>query len=279
MKEATEAQQEDLAEEAINTNIDAIEKQIEILSSPSKLGLDKNKFNECLEKWDSIFCGPTTWKEITRIDLFVGIANCLCDYVYLQKFLSRGIKNLNSPHCISLENEIPKEEISIETIADLIKVIENEEFDLERFQIKLLRLGNLLLKLSYCVLTVEGIALPKLLHSINEKNKIAIKETAYNERKRSSKIAVDARYALIREFKLKAAAVARQQWEEGSVLTHDKMVKFLIKDYVDESGKHPFETLPDGKNSQPENVLRDVVKNVAKEMNRLDLIRGIKKNK
>jgi hypothetical protein len=99
------------------------------------------------------------------------------------------------------------------------------------------------------------------------------------ERKKVSKSAADARYSLIREFKHKAAVVARCKWEEGSELTHDKMVKFLIEEYKDSNGKYPFISLPDAKKSQPENVLRDVVKNVAKEMNRPDLIRGNKKMK
>jgi len=99
------------------------------------------------------------------------------------------------------------------------------------------------------------------------------------ERKKGSKAAADARYFLIREFKEKAAAIAKQQWENGSTLKHDKMVKFLTEEYVDSSGKHPFICLPDGKQSQPENVLRCVVKAVAKEMNRPDLICGIKKDK
>lgn len=98
-----------------------------------------------------------------------------------------------------------------------------------------------------------------------------------NVKQRSSKIAHDARYAQLREFKEKAAKIARQLWETGLKLSHDKMAKHLIENYQDETGKHPFMHLPNS-NEAPDKVLLEVVKDVAKKIKRPDLISGQKKS-
>ena len=102
-----------------------------------------------------------------------------------------------------------------------------------------------------------------------------IAKTAIRE---SSENAHNARYAPLREFKENAASVAKRAWEGGSNLFHHQMVKYLVEEYQDENGKHPFTQLPDKNKSTPEKVLLKTLKEVAKEINRPDLISGQKKS-
>jgi hypothetical protein len=103
-----------------------------------------------------------------------------------------------------------------------------------------------------------------------------------------SKKATNARYENLREFKEKAANVAKIEWENGSILLHNKMAQFLENEYKDENGKHPFMYLPPFKDRRTGNMIKDappnkvllqITKRVAKEMNRPDLISGQKKSK
>lgn len=87
-----------------------------------------------------------------------------------------------------------------------------------------------------------------------------------------SKKATDARYGKQRELLARAANVAKKLWEGGERLLHHEMKKYLIEEYQDDAGKYPFLNLP-------EKSLLKTVKQVAKEMNRPDLISGQKKSK
>ena len=269
---------EDPIVSAVNDSVGASLKLIEKLGSGTTLKLDKAMLQESIEAWDSIYNGPSTINEMSRIDLFVGAATCLKEYVYLQEYLKKAQQTNVKTDLETLGADKAKIH-EVNSVADLINAIENETFDIESFKCKFLRLGNLLQRLSICILTIEGIALPKYLMKKMKENQIAISLAEKNQRKRSSEVAIDAKYSKSRVFKDQAATVAKQQWEQGSTLTHDKMVKFLTEEYEDSSGKHPFTTLPDKKKSPPENVLREVLKGVAKEMNRPELIRGNKKMK
>jgi len=95
-----------------------------------------------------------------------------------------------------------------------------------------------------------------------------------------SKNANDIKYEKLRDFKNKAAKVIEREWKNGSTLLHHKMAKYLCE-YYQENNKHPFGHLPnidkDGDFPSSEKVLREVAKEVAKKMNRHDLISGNKK--
>jgi len=97
-----------------------------------------------------------------------------------------------------------------------------------------------------------------------------------------SKNAHDVRYAPLRHFKEKVAGVAKKLWEDGSLLLHHKMAKYLIEEYQDENGKYPFMLLPindkDGNPLPPDKVVRETLKQLATEMNRRDLVSGQKKH-
>jgi hypothetical protein len=86
-----------------------------------------------------------------------------------------------------------------------------------------------------------------------------------------SKKATDARYQEQRQTLDKAAVVARQLWDNGSVMLHHRMKQYLVEEYQDETGKYPFLSLPD-------KSLLETCKRVAKEIKRPDLISGQKKS-
>jgi len=100
--------------------------------------------------------------------------------------------------------------------------------------------------------------------------------------KEASRRATDARHYALREFKEKAARVAQSEWKRGSTLLHHQMTKYLIEEYQDEKGKYPFMYLPNkdknGNPLPPEKVIRETLKQVAKIMNRPDLISGQRKS-
>lgn len=97
--------------------------------------------------------------------------------------------------------------------------------------------------------------------------------------KESSKKATDARHLALREFKKKAALAAKNQWENGSKLLHHEMAKYLETTYQDENGINPFWHLPGNDiDASSKKVLLQVVKEVAKEMNRPDMISGQRKS-
>ncbi len=99
-------------------------------------------------------------------------------------------------------------------------------------------------------------------------------------RKQSAEKAANARHRPLQEFKDKAAAAARAEWDKGSTLNHYQMSEYLAEEYQDENGRYPFTNLPDESKSSPGNVLRDVCKKVAAiDMNRPDLVFGLNKKK
>ena len=107
---------------------------------------------------------------------------------------------------------------------------------------------------------------------------VSVREVAEREALSKNGLkAIAVRHAPLNEFKEKAAEVARLKWEQGSSLLHHQMVKFLIEEYKDENGKYPFMCLPDSKNSSPDKVLLKKMKEVAKDLRRIDLISGLKK--
>jgi hypothetical protein len=95
--------------------------------------------------------------------------------------------------------------------------------------------------------------------------------------KKSSMKANDARYLELRKFKERVACVARVMWLEGSDFLHNQMATYLMEEYQDEDGKHPFTNLPNNKKSSPDKVILKVLKQVAVEIGRPDLIHGRKK--
>ena len=119
------------------------------------------------------------------------------------------------------------------------------------------------------------------IHLISDTVSYVYEKAGSTSRLETSRKANDVRHENLRKFKEKAAIVAKQMWENGSTLPHHKMVKHLIEKYV-ENGKHPFSFLPikdeEGDLRSPDKVLREVVKDVAKKMNRPDLISGQKKS-
>lgn len=82
--------------------------------------------------------------------------------------------------------------------------------------------------------------------------------------------ALNARHSPRRKLKEQAADVAKKEWVNGSTLLHHEMKRFLVEDYQDENGKYPFVNLPD-------RALLDTLKQVARELNRPNLISGQKK--
>jgi len=94
-----------------------------------------------------------------------------------------------------------------------------------------------------------------------------------------TKKAADARYSDLRAFKIQAASVAKQKWENGSDLLHHQMVKYLMEEYQDANGKYQFMLLPDKDKSSPDRVLLKTVKAVAIDMDRRDLLSGLKVKK
>ena len=112
-------------------------------------------------------------------------------------------------------------------------------------------------------------------HNLNEQQHHAGKKAI----RESSVKASDARYASLREFKEQAASVAKSIWESGSTQLHHQMAKHLETTYQNENGSNPFWHLP-GKDieASPSKVLLKVVKQVAKDINRMDLISGQKKS-
>lgn len=89
--------------------------------------------------------------------------------------------------------------------------------------------------------------------------------------------AANARHKKLKEFKEHAGRVAKSEWEKGSPLKHHRMRTFLVEEY-EEGGRFPFAHLPDAPNDSSDQVLLDVVKQVAKDMDRPDLISGQKKS-
>ncbi len=92
----------------------------------------------------------------------------------------------------------------------------------------------------------------------------------FNTKTKATELATDSRYSDQRLLLEKAANVARHLWENDSKLLHHQMKKYLEEDYQDEKGLHPFIYLP-------RKSFLNVLKQVAKEMNRYDLIGGQKK--
>lgn len=84
------------------------------------------------------------------------------------------------------------------------------------------------------------------------------------------KRAADARYAESRKLNKYAAGVAKALWKDGSTLQHHQMKKYLTDEYQDKEGKFPFNLMTD-------RTLLRILKNVAKEIGRTDLISGLKK--
>jgi len=105
-----------------------------------------------------------------------------------------------------------------------------------------------------------------------EKIKLTEKKAIRDLTKRS----IEVRHQPLRDAKTKAADVARNLWENGSKLLHHEMATYLVEEYQEE-GKHPFLRLPGVKEENTTKLLREVTKSVAKDMNRLDLIKGLKK--
>lgn len=101
-------------------------------------------------------------------------------------------------------------------------------------------------------------------------NSLLCELTRIASRTKAAQVATDSRYKSQRLLLKQAACVARSEWQNGSTLLHHQMKKFLVEEFQDESGKHPFLHL------QEKSILK-VVKQVAKEMNRTDLISGQKK--
>ena len=101
------------------------------------------------------------------------------------------------------------------------------------------------------------------------------------QKKTSGINAANAKYKTLREFKEKAAAAAKKEWEAGSTRRHHEMARYLADDYLDENGKHPFMHLlgkdKNGNYLPSDRVLRKQCKQVAKDIDRLDLISGNKK--
>ena len=86
---------------------------------------------------------------------------------------------------------------------------------------------------------------------------------------KSSQSALDSRYASQRIKWAKLKSVAKKMWEEGDNRMHHEMKKFLIEEYKDENGKYPFVNLS-------ERSILNTLKEVAKALNREDLISGKK---
>ena len=98
---------------------------------------------------------------------------------------------------------------------------------------------------------------------------------AYEDRvkapKKASKKAHDGRYQERRELLKELAIVAGKLWKNGSTLLHHQMKDFLLNDYADQAGRLPFVSLPE------KTVLKNL-KDVARELQRPDLISGQKKS-
>lgn len=98
-------------------------------------------------------------------------------------------------------------------------------------------------------------------------------------RRKGAVHAITTRHVPLNEFKEKAAAAARRLWASGSPLLHHQVVKYLTEEYQDAEGKHPFMHLPGDVNASPHKVLLETAKQVAREINRPDLISGGKKKR
>ena len=86
----------------------------------------------------------------------------------------------------------------------------------------------------------------------------------------TSKKGTDKRYARQRELLNQLEGVARDLWEGGSTLLHHQMKDYLLNDYADANDNLPFVSLA-------EKTVLSRVKQIAKEMNRYDLISGLEK--
>lgn len=93
-----------------------------------------------------------------------------------------------------------------------------------------------------------------------------------------SKKATDEKYSPGRQLYKEAVDIAKSMWEQGSLLKHHQMKRYLIKDYRGETGvKSPFARF-DASCGYTEKGLLERLKALAKEMNRPDLISGQKKS-
>lgn len=143
---------------------------------------------------------------------------------------------------------------------------ESKENDIDFFAVH----GLILLNTLNAWIDQEIHLIPDTVSYVTEKAGVAAKAQV-------SKNANDTKYELLRKFKDDAAKVIEREWKNGSTLLHHKMAKYLCLDYT-ENNKHPFGQLPDrdkeGNFPSSEKVLRDVAKDVAKKLNRPDLISG-----
>lgn len=89
-----------------------------------------------------------------------------------------------------------------------------------------------------------------------------------------SKKATDVKYSPGRDIYKDALEIAKNEWENGSVLKHHQMKKYLIKEYQ-VSGKSPFAKF-DPDCGYTEKGLLERLKGLAKSMKRPDLISGKK---
>lgn len=88
----------------------------------------------------------------------------------------------------------------------------------------------------------------------------------------SARKSVSVRYEELNKIKDDAAVVAELLWVNGSELLHHDMADYLVDEYQDKNGRHPFLRLPGVKEGNEKKILRKVTKKVAKKMVRPDLV-------
>lgn len=124
-----------------------------------------------------------------------------------------------------------------------------------------------------------GLLLGKVPELIGKVFAIVEKEIASEKEKlaprQASKRATDAKYDPGRNLYKEAAEIAKSKWEKGEVLKHHQMKRYLIREY--RGGKSRFGRF-DADSGYTEKGLLKRLKELAKEMNRPDLISGQKKS-
>jgi hypothetical protein len=125
-----------------------------------------------------------------------------------------------------------------------------------------------------CLKTIMLLQLNMVLDGTSLKlrrRQMVLSKSLEDSPKKASKNAHDSRYNSRRELLNELGRVARKLWEGGSTHMHYQMKDYLLNEYEDSKGNVPFSSLP-------EKSALNIVKQVAKEINRPDLISGQKKS-
>jgi hypothetical protein len=114
------------------------------------------------------------------------------------------------------------------------------------------------------------------IHQLFEIANTAFQAGVDHSKKHTSKMATDIKYAPGREIYKEALEIAQRMWEEGSLLKHHQMKRFLVKEY--QNGISEFAKF-DVDCGYTDKGLLNQLKALANEMNRPDLISGLKINR